>query len=80
MFNCRTIKQRQRQVAHWEFEASLVYLVSSRTARATQSPVSGKTNVHILERDVSAVKSTGCSAEAPGSMANTHTHKVKINK
>ena len=36
---------RQRQVDFHEFEASLVYKVSSKTARATQrNPVSGKTS------------------------------------
>jgi hypothetical protein len=56
-----------------EFEASLVYKVSSRTARAIQrNPVSKKqTNkkkrVAMVEgwRDVSAVKSTDCFSRGP---------------
>ena len=35
--------RRQRQVDHYEFEASLVYRVSPRTTKATQrNPVSKK--------------------------------------
>ena len=36
--------RRQRQVDLYELEASLVYRVSSRTARATQKPCLTKTN------------------------------------
>jgi hypothetical protein len=56
-----------------EFEASLVYKVSSRTARAIQrNPVfktkQNNNNKNVMDRgwrDGSAVKSTDCSPEGP---------------
>jgi hypothetical protein len=62
---------RGRQIS--EFEASLVYKVSSRTARATQrNPVSKKQKAKKPKqtkkddtRNGSEVKSTDCSSEGP---------------
>jgi hypothetical protein len=55
-----------------EFKASLVYKVSSRTARATQrNPVSKKTKQNKTKhksmgwRDGSVVKRTDCSSRGP---------------
>ena len=54
---------RQRQV---EFDASLVYKVSSRTARTTQrNPVSKTKKQRKGWRDGSVVKSTDCSPRGP---------------
>jgi hypothetical protein len=50
-----------------EFEASLVYRASSRTARATQrSPVLIKNKQH----------STGCSSQVPGLVPSTHSRQL----
>ena len=53
-----------------EFEASLVYRVNSRTAKATQkNPVLvNKNRIHFASgwRDGSVFKVTGCSSRGPG--------------
>jgi hypothetical protein len=58
---------RGRRIA--EFEASLVYKVSSRTARATQRNPVSKNKIRKKEkrgwRDGSEVKSTHCSSRGP---------------
>ena len=56
---------RQREVDLWEFKASLVYRVSSRSAKAT------KRNKQDW-RDGSAVKRTDCSSKGPEFKSQQH--------
>jgi hypothetical protein len=49
-----------------EFEASLDYRVSSKTARATQRNPVSKTSQSEHCRDVSVVRSTDCSSRGTG--------------